>query len=276
VCEDCSSPFTTNWAQRLCNPCRAVRASGYSCTVCGRKVGHSGRDACWQCFSGPTPPLSVMSSPELGWLAGIIEGEGYFGTTPRHGVVRVVMTDEDVIGSLRAVSGIGQVNELSRRAPHHRTPYAWSVAREPNVLALTQAIAPLLGQRRRIGASAVLALHGQEVPAERSLKPGSPEGWAWVAGLIEGEGWMGPGPGTVKRTPILAAESTDRDVIERIAALTDAARIADIRPRTPACKPSWRWSVCSRTDTRRILAAILPLLGRRRAERARYVLSQIG
>jgi hypothetical protein len=114
------------------------------------------------------------------------------------------------------------------------------------------------------------------MPPVQAPKPGSPEAWAWIAGLIEGEGWMSPGPRTAKRTPVIAVESSDRDVIERIATLTGIARIADIRQRNPACKPGWRWSACSKADTRRLIVAILPRLGQRRTERAQYVLSQIG
>lgn len=243
ICEDCSSVFTTSWAQRLCNPCRTMRAKGYPCTECGRKTGHSGRRTCWQCFSGPTPLLRAMSLPELGWLVGVMEGEGYFGTVQRYGTVRVVMTDEDVVNKLQTVTGVGVVGGLSCRAQHHRKPYAWSVLREPNVLALMQVITPFLSKRRRLSASAVLALHGQGVPAEQPLRPGSPEAWGWVAGLIEGEGWICPSPLAKRKRILLAASSTDLDVIERLTCLTGVGTIYAIPPKRQGCKPAQMWSV---------------------------------
>jgi hypothetical protein len=185
------------------------------------------------------------------------------------------MTDEDVVNSLQTISGVGTVGGLRRRAAHHRKPYAWSVLRESNVLALTQAVAPFLSRRRRAGAAAILALHGQELPAEQSLSPRSPAAWGWISGLIEGEGWIRPSPAAKRQGALLAADSTDTDVIERLTYLAGTGTVCAIPPRRPGCKPAQRWAVSKKADVRMILEHIMPYFGVRRMERARYVLSRI-
>jgi len=109
-CRQCGTSFITNWPQRLCNPCKYCRAARGSCAKCGKKVGHSRNKICWECRVGPTPTLNDMSSSDLAWLTGLIEGEGYFGIVRGRGIVRVVMTDADIIERLKTVSGTGTVN----------------------------------------------------------------------------------------------------------------------------------------------------------------------
>jgi hypothetical protein len=83
--------------------------------MCGKKVGHTRNKVCWECRIGPAPVLRDMSPNNLAWLAGLIEGEGYLGIVRGRGIVRVAMTDADVVERLRVVSGVGLVNELPRR-----------------------------------------------------------------------------------------------------------------------------------------------------------------
>ena len=52
-------------------------------------------------------------------------------------------------------------------------------------------------------------------------------------------------------------------------------KITDLGSRKEGQKPNWRWSVRCRADVQHVLAMILPLLGNRRTDRARYVLSCI-
>ena len=168
------------------------------------------------------------------------------------------------------------VHERGRRAAHHKSAWEWAVTRRESVSTLVDDIAPLLLHRRRAAIEFILRAAGKAVPPTQEIQPGSPEAWAWVAGLIEGEGWICPGPGAVRRKLIVAAQSTDHDVIERLAALTEVGHIASIPRQQEHFKSSWRWSVYNQPDSRRILSAILPMLGARRSERARYVLNLIG
>jgi len=201
VCEDCTTRFTTNWPQRLCNPCKYNRASRSTCETCGGKTGHSSQSRCGSCRYGVPPDLRPMSRVERAWLTGVVEGEGTFGRARRPGgQVRVVMTDQDVIQRLQSVTGLGMVHERGRRAAHHKSAWEWAVTRRESVSTLVDDIAPL----------------------------------------------------------------------------TEVGHIASIPRQQEHFKSSWRWSVYNQPDSRRILSAILPMLGARRSERARYVLNLIG
>jgi hypothetical protein len=93
-------------------PCRYDRAARSTCANCGQKTGQSGRTLCGDCRYGPDPQLHTMTDVEKAWLAGIIEGEGTFGRVGRPGgQIRVVMTDQDVIHRLHAITGLGLIHE---------------------------------------------------------------------------------------------------------------------------------------------------------------------
>jgi hypothetical protein len=277
ACEDCSGLFVTSWAQRLCNPCKYGRAARSACDTCGRKTGQTGRRQCGSCRYGTPPELRAMSSPELAWLAGIVEGEGTFGLARRPGgQVRVVMTDQDIIRRLWCLTGLGLIHNRGRRAAHHKTVWEWAVTRRENVCTLAGELAPLLLQRRRAAIEAILRAGGRVLPPPVEFQPGTGEAWAWVAGLLEGEGWISPAPNSIRQGVAVAVQSTDFDTIERLAALTQVGSIVDLKRRSANHKPSRRWGVRSHADARLVLAATLPWLGERRTARARYVLDRIG
>lgn len=221
--------------------------------------------------------MRTMTRIDRAWVAAIIEGEGTFGHPARPcGRIRVVMTDRDVIQRLQDVTGLGLIHNRGRRLAHHKDAWDWLVTRRANVCALSEEIAPILLSRRRTSLEPAFLAMGRPMPDPVAMQPGPPESWAWIAGLIEGEGWISPGPNTVSRSPVVGVESTDIDVINRIAHLADAGRVIAI-PNVPSgCKPRWRWAAHSRSDVWRVLTGILPLLGDRRTARAKYVLGVIG
>jgi len=134
----------------------------------------------------------------------------------------------------------------------------------------------LLGKRRRIQAAAVLRLHDMDLPSHRILAPGSDGAWGWISGLVEGEGYFQPAQlSQKKRGPGVAVDSTDPDVIERLATLTGAGTIVNLGSRRPNWKTRYRWRVTKKADVRMILSRMLPQLGERRAEQASFVLRQI-
>ena len=100
----------------------------------------------------------------------------------------------------------------------------------------------------------------------------------WLAGYLEGEGCFRiPGVGRVKRrpasagTPSVKVAATDRDVVERAAALmgTDAH---DANRRTTSGKPVYTAEVCGRRALR-VMRLILPHMGARRSLRINEVIS---
>jgi hypothetical protein len=264
---------------RTCMACKYDRASRSRCESCGRKTGVAGRLRCGDCRYGTDPVLLPLSNVHLAWLAGVIEGEGTFGRSGRSaGQVRVVMCDQDIIHRMHVITGIGRVHYRGQRSERCRPQWEWSVTRRGNVLDLDELLAPLLLSRRRETVRAKLAAGPRDLPPSDPPEPGTPEAWAWVAGLIEGEGWIGPSPASssVRPRPVVGVESTDEDVIERLAAFAGTGMITQLDRKPGRWKPTSRWSTRRRSDVRRVLTAVLPHLGERRTARTRYVLAQIG
>jgi hypothetical protein len=98
-----------------------------------------------------------MDAATLGWLAGILDGEGHFGPTTssdRGVIVRVEMIDEDVIRRLHAATGEGRVNgPLSSPRENCQDTWRWTVADVVGASRILLACYPMLSLRRqeRIG-----------------------------------------------------------------------------------------------------------------------------
>lgn len=90
--------------------------------------------------------LNKLSEGEIGWLAGLYEGEGYCGLLGHaYFTVSITMTDLDVIDRIYDVTGIGTV-----LGPYDRgnKPYkTWRVGSQEGVEFL-ETILPWLGKRR--------------------------------------------------------------------------------------------------------------------------------
>jgi hypothetical protein len=113
--------------------------------------------------SGP----NRMSSFELGWVAGLLEGEGCFfvntSGTPQYGPyaydrVAVCMTDRDVLERLQEVTGIGRLEKIrARKDPKHKPISQWVVCRNQEAIELMIAVYPHMGARRQAKIREVLA-----------------------------------------------------------------------------------------------------------------------
>jgi hypothetical protein len=90
----------------------------------------------------------------------------------------------------------------------------------------------------------------------------------WIAGLIEGEGWLGIQP---PARPTVQVITTDHDVVLRLHEWSGVGNVSG--PHAGTNKPTYRWVVTKREDAGRLLEAILPLLAERRAERARDIIA---
>lgn len=87
---------------------------------------------------------------------------------------------------------------------------------------------------------------------------------AWLAGIYEGEGSCAITKGRAIRVEVVM---TDRDVVERICALTGLGTIHSLAQRDEKYKAAYRWSIGS-LGAVAFLTAVMPWLGQRRAERA--------
>jgi DNA-binding Lrp family transcriptional regulator len=107
-----------------------------------------------------------MTDFELGWVAGILEGEGCFFVTTRRTAkygpyvyARVTgMTDRDVLERLRKVTGVGVLERVrARKDPRHKPIWQWIVSRNQEAIELMVAVYPHMGTRRQAKIREVLA-----------------------------------------------------------------------------------------------------------------------
>jgi hypothetical protein len=90
--------------------------------------------------------------------------------------------------------------------------------------------------------------------------------WAWVAGIIEGEGCIY----VRERDLTLIIQMTDEDVLLRVAAIAGVGKVIPIahhRTWQPTWKDAYRWQAHG-TRAQEVLRRIYPLLGARRREKA--------
>jgi hypothetical protein len=97
---------------------------------------------------------------------------------------------------------------------------------------------------------------------------------AWAAGLFEGEGcwnaYVREG-GTVQMQARLGM--TDRDVVERFAAVIGFGAIHQAQPGTGGWKPLHTWCVYEAEKVREVIALFMPYMGERRRAKAEEVLA---
>lgn len=91
---------------------------------------------------------------DIGWMAGIIEGEGWFVLTQpkknhKIGIVRVsaAMTDFDTIERLHRITGVGVLNER-KASKRKKAQLSWVVNGREDVTSILSLIHPLMSIRR--------------------------------------------------------------------------------------------------------------------------------
>lgn len=103
----------------------------------------------------------AVSSEELHWLAGLLEGEGSFLTgppsAPRYPVVALQMTDEDVVARVAAMFGRKPGRWQPREIRHQETHLVRITGAK--AVAWMLALRPLMGQRRRMQIDRAVASH---------------------------------------------------------------------------------------------------------------------
>lgn len=98
-----------------------------------------------------------------------------------------------------------------------------------------------------------------------------------MAGIIDGEGWIGltsPNRKWGNRLPTICVSMTDEDVVRRLQALTGVGRVTTRPPQKGRehHKTVYRWTVWKQADAAGLMMTIFPLLGERRQEKVREVL----
>jgi len=94
-----------------------------------------------------------MTDIDAAWLAGLLEGEGYFQITkPRHHhptqvVIRLSMTDKDVVEKAAKLLNNVPINEKAKTT-ERKTIYAISLTKRDEVEKVLLQILPYMGSRR--------------------------------------------------------------------------------------------------------------------------------
>lgn len=98
----------------------------------------------------------MTTEAEWAWVAGVIEGEGWFDKA--HGAVAVEMTDRDVIEKLFFVTGgMGTLIGPRPTANGTKPKYIWAVRQKDEFLMLSEIIRPWLGERRIVALDIAVA-----------------------------------------------------------------------------------------------------------------------
>lgn len=117
-------------------------------------------------MSSASVKIRKMSKFELGWVAGLLEGEGCFtarapkkSSTKLYLSVDVQSGDRDVIERLIQYTGLGKLGgPYKTRARHHTPMYGWKLSSQPAEILMETILPHMCGRRAdRIRESLALA-----------------------------------------------------------------------------------------------------------------------
>jgi hypothetical protein len=128
------------------------------------------------------PIIGLMESADLAWMAGFLEGEGYFVTqTSKRGYVRMrigaTSTDLDVLEHLQRLvprSCIQGPYGPTRTSYGTKPHWKWILHPRIPVVELAGELRPLMGSRRQEQIDALLRMHASH-PAVRNRTPSPAE-----------------------------------------------------------------------------------------------------
>jgi len=146
-----------------------------------------------------------MEPSDLRWLAGLLEGEGTFlrpvPSAPRAPLIRLAMTDHDVVRRAAGLLERSVVSAEGGRVHGHRTVFMVTVKGAP-AISWMRVLRPYLSTTRRAQVDRSLAC-SQVAPRQTPIEPAEaafaaelvagdgPCDEDWLAGLLEGEAWFG-------------------------------------------------------------------------------------
>jgi hypothetical protein len=106
-----------------------------------------------------------MTPAQLGWVAGLLEGEGSFMVVTTHGQSRprvsMQSTDLDVLERLEAVTGVGHICDVGVRNGR-KFCWQWAAGAIEDAFWLMDCVYPLMGARRQGQIDTARAKAGRE------------------------------------------------------------------------------------------------------------------
>lgn len=97
----------------------------------------------------------IPNKLEMGFIAGIIDGEGSFSSSNNSHKIVVQMNDKDTIERLKEYSGVGNIYG-PRIRENWQPSYVWQVSKREDLLDVLMYTVPLLSERRRDQVSKLL------------------------------------------------------------------------------------------------------------------------
>ena len=154
ICPACGATGNHRKNRSLyCIPCYDARYCTTECPGCGGRM-RLRSVLCARCKWGDPQPVE-MTSDQVAWVAGILEGEGSFISGKAAGIT-VTMTDLDIIRRLQQVTGVGRIHPTTRRKDYHKDAWIWAVRRRTHIRQVVNAVLPWLGERRSAAAHNLL------------------------------------------------------------------------------------------------------------------------
>jgi hypothetical protein len=103
-------------------------------------------------FTRNPSSLRDMSSEEIAWLAGWLEGEGCFsfgGAGGKYPRISAASTDLDTLEHVLKITNVGNITgRWVDKNPNHRKLWTWTVCTANDVAPLLEAILPFMMERR--------------------------------------------------------------------------------------------------------------------------------
>lgn len=235
----------------------------------------------------------------VAWLAGLLEGEGYFFVVRGHPRIRMETTDEDVARRVQLIVGSGTLRGPFLRPLSTKPVWSWQMASRATVEHWACTIYPWMGLRRRTqiarllpnypDGESLLSVPGKngrsltDTPLPSRDHDGGAGGTvssqaetcrqipmdeetqiAWLAGILEGEGSFGFGAGN---QPRVRMESTDEDIVRRVTTIARCGNEYGPFLHTRSTKLAWTWELSVKAEVERLIRTIRPWMGRRRQTR---------
>lgn len=108
--------------------------------------------------------------------------------------------------------------------------------------------------------------------------------YAWLAGLLEGEGYFFAEYYPRKNRPNtylhqgIVLEMTDEDVVRAAQEFANKGYFMYVKHRLdkPQCKPTFRWKVAKRQDVIDLCREIYPFMGKRRSAKLEKMFETLG
>jgi hypothetical protein len=161
-----------------------------------------------------------MERKDLYWLAGLLEGEGSFQrpmpSEPKYPRLTLSMNDLDIVQKVGTFFGRKYIYTRKHSNVDWHDTYS-TMTKGKRAIQFMWDLYPLMGERRK-----------QQIENAIGSKPtteyvSTDEDWFyWLAGLLEGEGSFMHGPPSRPRMPHIHLKMTDKDIIEKVAAIFQA------------------------------------------------------